>query len=217
MDKNQDLQRAILDELEYEPSINADEIGVSVRDGVVTLSGLVGSYAEKVAAETAVKRVQGVKAVALDLEVRIPSLFKHTDTDIAKAASTALDWNTLVPKGRVKVKVEDGWVTLEGLLGWDFERQAAARAVRSLNGVRGVSNLIVLKPQVGTKQIQERIVGAFRRNADLDSKTVSVEAVDGKVTLFGNVRSWTERREAERVAWAAPGVSEVENRIIVAA
>ena len=217
MDKDTELQQTILEELDYEPSINADEIGVSVKDGVVTLSGLVGSYAEKVTAESAVKRIQGVKAVAIDLEVRIPSSTRHTDTDIAKAASTALDWSTLVPKGRVKVKVEDGWVTLDGEVGWDFERQAAARAVRSLSGVRGVSNLIVVKPKIGTQQIKERIVGAFRRSADLDAKTVRVEALGGKVTLFGNVRSWTERSEAERVAWAAPGVSQVENRITVAA
>jgi osmotically-inducible protein OsmY len=216
MDKDTQLQREILDELDYEPSLNADEIGVSVKDGVVTLSGLVGSYAEKVSAETAVKRIHGVKAVAVELEVRLPSSIRHTDTDIAKAASTALDWSTLVPKGEVTVKVENGWVTLEGQVGWDFERQAAARAVRSLSGVRGVSNLIVLKPRVGTQQIKERIVGAFRRNADLDAKTVRVEAADGKVTLFGNVHSWTERTEAERVAWAAPGVSQVENRITVA-
>jgi osmotically-inducible protein OsmY len=217
MDKDTRLQQAILEELEYEPSINADEIGVSVKDGVVTLSGLVGSYAEKVTAESAVKRIQGVKAVAIDIEVRIPSSTRHTDTDIAKAATTALDWNTLVPKGRIKVKVEDGWVTLDGQLGWDFERQAAARAVRSLSGVRGVSNLIILKPRVGTQQIKERIVGAFRRSADLDAKTVQVEALGGKVTLFGKVHSWAERSEAERVAWAAPGVSQVENRITVAA
>jgi osmotically-inducible protein OsmY len=217
MNRDLELQQEIRDELDFEPSLNADEIGISVADGVVTLAGLVGSYAEKVAAEKAVKRVRGVKAVAMDLEVRLPSSMRHTDTDIAKAAMAMLEWNANVPKGGVKVKVDDGWVTLEGELGWDYERQAATTAVRYLSGVRGVTNLIVVKPKVSTQQIKERIVGAFRRSADLDAETVRVEAVDGKVTLFGKVHSWAERTEAERVAWAATGVSLVDNRITVAA
>jgi osmotically-inducible protein OsmY len=217
MERELELQRDVLDELAYEPSLDADEIGVSARDGVVTLSGQLDSYAAKIAAEDAAKRVRGVKAVALDLEVRIPSAMKHTDTDIARAAILALEWNATVPRDRVTLRVEDGWVTLEGQLDWDYQRQAAASAVRYLSGVRGVTNLILVKPKIATQQIKERIVGAFRRSADLDANTVRVEAVDGKVTLFGKVHSWSERSEAERAAWAAQGVSQVDNRITVTA
>jgi osmotically-inducible protein OsmY len=217
MTRDLELQREILDELEYEPSINADEIGVAVEDGIATLSGLVGSFAEKVTAEKAAKRVQGVKAVAVDIEVRLPMSMKRTDTDIAKAAISALEWNVSVPKDRVKVKVDDGWVTLEGDVSWNFEREAAAVAVRNLSGVRGVRNQVVVKPKVATKHIADRILGAFRRSAELDAKAVHVDAKDSKVTLTGSVHSWNERMEAERVAWAAPGVAQVENRITVVA
>jgi osmotically-inducible protein OsmY len=217
MNKDMKLQREVLDELEFEPSVNAAGIGVAVVDGVVTLTGMVDSYAEKVVAEKAAKRVRGVKAVAEEIEVRVPSSMHHTDTDIARAAIVAMEWNTMIPKDKVKVKVEDGWVTLEGSVSWDYQRDAAATAVRYLTGVRGVINLLVVKPQVATQQIKERIVGAFRRSAELDAKTVRVEALDSKVTLTGTVHSWTERSEAERVAWAAPGVALVENRITVAA
>jgi osmotically-inducible protein OsmY len=217
MKRDSELQREILDELEYEPSIDADEIGVAVKDGIVTLSGLVESYSEKLTAEKAAKRVQGVKAVALDIEVRIPSSLKRSDTDIAKAAIAALELNTTVPNDRVRVRVENGWINLEGELSWDYERQAAANAVRYLSGVCGVSNLIVVKPKVATKPIQDRILGAFRRSAEIDAKAVHVDASDSKVTLTGRVHSWSERMEAERVAWSAPGVGQVDNRITVAA
>lgn len=217
MNKGMELQRMVLNELEYEPSVNAAEIGVAVTDGVVTLSGRVGTYTEKLAAEQAAKRVHGVKAVADEIEVKVASSMIRTDTDIARAALTALEWNTMVLKDRVTVKVDGGWVTLDGELPWAYQRDAAARAVRCLTGVRGVTNLIALKPRVPTQHIKQRIVGAFRRSADLDAKTIRVEALAGKVTLSGTVHSWTERREAERVAWAAPGVAQVENLIAVAA
>jgi osmotically-inducible protein OsmY len=217
MKNNLELQREVLDELEFEPSIEAADIGVAVKDGVVTLSGFVGTFAEKVAAERAAKRVSGVKAVAMDIEVRILSSTRRSDTDIAKAALLALEWNAVVPKDKIKIKVEDCWITLEGEVPWDYQRNAAARAVRYLSGVRGVTNLVTIKPKVATQQIQDRILGAFRRSAELDAKTIRVDALDGRVTLSGSVHSWTERSEAERVAWAAPGVALVDNKITVAA
>ncbi len=215
MEKDLDLQRAVLDELEFEPSIDAAEIGVTAKDGVVTLSGFVDTFAEKLAAEKAAKRVIGVNAVAMDIEVKIPSSLKRSDGEIAKAALSALEWNTMIPKGRVKVKVEEAWVTLEGELPWEYQRDAAARSVRLMSGVRGVTNLITVKPKVATQQIKDRILGAFTRSAELDARTIRVDASDSKVTLTGHVHSWTERGEAERVAWAAPGVAQVENLISV--
>jgi osmotically-inducible protein OsmY len=212
-----DLQREVLDELDYEPSVNAAAIGVTVSDGVVTLTGHVQSFAEKLAAERAVKRVHGVKGVAVELDVKVPFALQRDDGDLARAALDALKWNSSVPKDRVKVKVEDGWVTLEGDLQWEYQREAAARAVRFLEGVRGVTNLIALRPAVATAEIKERITSAFRRSAELDAQGIAIEAHDGTVKLTGTVHSWSERSEAERIAWAATGVSLVDNAITVAA
>lgn len=209
------LQRDVLDELRWEPSINPAEIGVAAKDGVVTLTGYVNSFGEKLAAEKAAKRVQGVKAVAEEIEVRVPSQMKRTDADIAQAALNALEWHVLVPHDRVKVKVEGGRVTLEGELDWGFQRDAAMEAVRHLTGVHGVTNLISVQPRVEAQEIRTRIAAAFKRSAELDADRIKVEAAGGKVTLSGNVHSWVERDEAVRVAWAAPGVSAVENHISV--
>jgi osmotically-inducible protein OsmY len=217
MRKDLDLKREILAELDYEPSVNSRALDVSVKEGVVTLSGVVDSYAEKFAAETAAKRIQGVQAVAMDVEVRVPTLQRHSDVDIARAAVTALEWNVLVPKDRLQVKVENGWLTLDGEVGWDYQRTAAACAVRNLAGVRGLTNAILLTPKAATEPIREQILGALRRSAQLDARSVQVAAVDGRVTLTGRVSSWMARGEAERLAWAASGVSQVENRLVVAA
>lgn len=210
-----EIRQAILDELEFEPSVEAAGIGVAVKGGVVTLSGFVDNYAEKIAAEVAAKRVLGVQAVAMDIEVKVPHPAKHSDTEIARAALRALEWNTMVPSTGLKVKVEEGWVTLYGELSWEYQRDAAGRAVRVLSGVRGVTNLITVKPQVATEKIRERILAAFTRSAALDAEAIRVEATDGKVTLSGRVHSWNERSEAERTAWAAQGVAQVDNRIQV--
>jgi osmotically-inducible protein OsmY len=209
------LQRDVLNELEWEPSVHAAEIGVAVKESIVTLSGTVGTYAEKLAAEKAAKRVRGVKAVAEDIAVKVATGLERTDTDIAYAAVGALGWDVEVPHEKVKVKVEDGWVTLEGEVDWAFQRDAATRVVRYLMGVRGVTNLITIKPRVETWALKRRIADAFKRNAELDAKRIQVDAVGGRVSLYGNVHSWQEHDVATQVAWSAPGVVMVENHLAV--
>jgi len=209
------LQRDILDELQWEPSIDAAEIGVTVDGGIVTLTGRVTTYTEKLAAERAAQRIAGVKAVANDVEVNFNGTAERTDADIAKLAVDTLKWRALIPEDRVKVAVSKGWVTLEGQVDWQYQRAAAEDAVRPLLGVRGVINDIVVKPRASASDVKTRIEAAFRRSAEVDAKKVRIEAHGGKVTLHGDVRSWSERQEAERTAWAAPGVSSVENQIAV--
>ena len=209
------LQAAVLEELKWEPSVRETDVGVSVKNGIVTLSGFVGSYAEKFAAERAAERVSGVRAIAEDLQVHLPTSRVRNDPDIAKAAASALEWDIEVPDG-LHVMVENGWVTLKGQVEWQFQKRAAERAVRNLIGVRGVTNLIAVKPsRVATFEVSDKIKAALRRGAEMDAERIKVEAHDGKVTLKGSVRSWAEREDAERAAWSAPGVTEVDDRIAV--
>ena len=212
-----ELKKAVESELTYEPSVNAAEIGVAVRDGIVTLSGYVPSYWEKIAAERATERVAGVKAVANDLEVKLPSSSERTDEDIARAAVNALEWSVLVPPNRIKVKVSKGWVTLEGNVDWQFQKSAAEKAVRKLIGVKGVSNLVTVKPRVSSIEVKSEIENALKRSAEVDAEQIRVEAEGDKVILKGTVHSWFEREEAEIAAWRAPGVREVEDDLVVAA
>ena len=210
-----ELRRDVLDELEWEPSIDAAEIGVTAHDGVVTLTGGAKSYAEKMTAERATKRVQGIKAIANDIEVRSPDAAERTDSDIARAAVDALKWKTSVPDSRIKVVVNKGWVTLEGDDDWQYQKDVAFDAVHHLVGVTGVTNLITLRPGVSATEVKSRIEAAFRHGAERDAEKIQVETHDGKVTLHGQLHSRAERDEADRAAKAAPGVSEVENLIMV--
>jgi len=215
MKNDVDLQRDVFDELKWEPAVHSTDIGVIVKDGVVTLEGVVDSYPEKWAAERAAKRVSGVKALALELEVKLPGFGKQSDADIAEAAENALKWDVLVPQDRIKVTVEKGFLTLEGQVDWEFQRSAAKRAVQYLTGVKGVANEITVEPKVAPTDVKAQIEAALKRNAILDAQQIKVQADGGKVTLRGNVRSWAERDEAEAAAWAAPGVNEVTDFIAV--
>jgi osmotically-inducible protein OsmY len=209
-----ELKQAVLDELKWEPSVNAAHIGVTTNAGVVTLMGHVESYAEKSAAERAARRVKDVKAIAEEIEVRLPFGIKRGDEEIASAAVNRLTWNVSVPKDAVKVQVEKGWITLTGEVDWHFQQEAAADEVRGLYGVVGVSNLITIKPRANASNIRDDIMVALHRSW-FDPKTINVSVQGGKVRLTGTVREWNERDVAGSTAWAAPGTTSVENDIRV--
>jgi osmotically-inducible protein OsmY len=207
------LRQIVIDELDFEPSIDAANIGVAVENGVVTLTGHVGSYAEKRVAERAVQRVRGVRAIAEEIAVRCPSDKKTADDQIADRAVRILDWYAQIPKGNLKVKVRNGRITLAGNVSWQYQRAAAESAVRRLSGVTGVTNLIEIIPQVQVADIKEKIFDALKRSAELEADAIRITVVDDTVILEGKVSLWYEREIAKRAAWSAPGVRAVEDRL----
>lgn len=215
MKSDMQLQKDVMDELRWEPTVSEKEIAVAVKDGVVTLGGYVQSYAQKRAAEYAVARVAGVRAVAEDIQVKLPTSRQRSDTEIAHAVINALKWDTEVPDELIKAKVENGWVTLDGGVDFFYQKSAAERCVRFLNGVKGVSNLISVKPGVTRTKVSQNIEAALKRRAELDADKITVDTLDGKVTLRGSVHSWLEMKEAENAAWATPGVWSVEDKLAV--
>jgi osmotically-inducible protein OsmY len=215
MKSDSEIELDVRDELRWDPDLNADDMAVSVKNGVVALAGFAHSYADKFEAEAAAKRVAGVLAVANDIEVRLPAIDQRPDPDIARDAVAALKAQLPISYDRIKVIVKDGWVYLEGAAEWQYQKTTAENAVRKVKGVKGVTNSIVLKPQVTPSDIQRRIQEAFKRNAGVDANRITVETNGSEVVLKGTVRSWIEREEAERVAWSAPGITKVEDRIVV--
>jgi osmotically-inducible protein OsmY len=212
------MQHSVQEELEWEPSVDATRIGVTAaQPGVITLTGTVSTYAEKIAAERAAKRVEGVRAVANDIEVRPIGSMKRTDTDLAQAVLHALEWDIAVPHEKIKARVDNAWVTLEGEVALQFQRAAAENAIRRLTGVRGVTNQIRLQvtPLAKPADIKNRIEAALRRSAEVDARGIKVDTHDHTVILSGIVRTWAEREEAERAAWSAPGVNAVKDDLIV--
>ena len=209
------LQRDVIDELRWDPAVGLSEIGVAVKDGVVTLTGAVDTAAKRYAAIHATERVAGVRGIAEDLVVRVPMTLLRTDTDIAHAAVNALKWNVEVPDDLVKVRVDNAWLILEGQVEWEYQRRAAEACVRYLSGVRGVTNNLTIRPRAFAPDVRRLIQDALKRSAEVDSQHVSVETVDGKVILRGTVRSFAERMDAERAAWSAPGVTDVVDELAI--
>ena len=212
---DKELQHQVEHAIDWDPSVDASKIGVTADRGVVTLRGDVRTYAQKFAAERIALRVYGVKAVANDIEVRLDGARSRTDSEIAPAAVQTLAWNSVIPKDSVSITVSDGMLTLSGTVDWQYQKDAAARAMRNLTGVRGVINSLAIKSGARIDDVRTRIQEAFKRSAEIDARRVNVNVMDGKVTLSGNVHSLAEREEARRAAWAAPGVTAVEDRLAV--
>jgi osmotically-inducible protein OsmY len=216
MKKNEELKQDIEEELNWEPLLRevSSRVGVTANEGVVTLSGLVNTYSQKLAAEQAAQRVAGVAVVAVDLEVKISGPHMRSDIEIAKVVKDALKWNSAVNEDKIEVKVDDGWIYLDGTAEWDYQRKAAEYSVRDLMGVRGVTNRVLVKsPAIDAKEIKSKISAALHRSATVDSSNIILETNGSRVTLRGQVRSWAERKDAENAAWASPGVMIVDNKI----
>ncbi len=209
------LQLDVIAELKWEPSVNAANVGVEVKDGIVTLAGHVDTYAEKWDAERAAQRVSGVKAIAVEMDVKLAGSSRRTDSDIARSATNVLEWTTSVPKNSVSVKVENGWLTLSGEVQWEYQRQSAADSVRYLMGVTGISDQILIKPKVSSDAVRTDIEAALKRRAQKDSARISVSVDGHEVTLGGSVHSWSEKDLANHSAWGTPGVRNVIDNMTV--
>lgn len=216
MKTDKQIQLDVIAELGWEPSVNANHIGVEVDNGIVTLAGHVSSYAEKVSAERAAQRVAGVRALAIEMEVKLPGSDQRNDADIARSVENVLQWATYASPDNIKVKVERGWITLSGEVEWAFQRQTATDAVRRLMGVTGVSDQVVIKPKVSSSLVKSDIEAALKRRARSDAQKISVEVQGGDVTLTGAVHSWSERDLARDSAWASPGVRNVVDKMTIA-
>jgi osmotically-inducible protein OsmY len=216
MKSDTELQRDVAAELNWDSSIRNEDIAVAVKEGAVMLAGTIDSYAQWYAAERAVERVKGTRAIVNDLKVKLPGANERSDSDIAHAAINALKWDIEVPEEQIRVKVASGWITLQGEVEWQYQRSAAERAVRSLIGVRGVSNVISLRPIPTRADIKQHIVDMLKRQATFDAEHVTVEVIDHTARLHGTVRSFAEKRDAEGAAWQTPGVTKVENNLMIA-
>lgn len=210
-----EIQKDVIDELKWEPFLNASEIGVSVKHGIVTLSGTVDAYSKKLSAENAAKRIAGVKAVAENIAIKLSDQWRKNDTEIAEAAYNAIKWHSAVQEDKIKIKVENGLVTLEGNVEWEYQRIAARKAIENLVGVKGVFNKINISPALSPADIKKKISFAFQRNASIDADRIVVESDGNKIILKGKVRSWAEKKDAENAAWMAPGISSVESKLEV--
>ena len=217
MKSDNEIQKDIMAQLKWEPFLNACQIGVAVKNGIVTLSGQVDTYSKKTLAERAAKKVSGVKAIAEDIQVGISPSYRKTDAEVAEAVVNALKWHTIIPEEKIKVSVEDGIVKLEGEVEWEYQRTQPTSAIENLTGVRSVTNLISVKPKITSSDIQQKINAAFQRSATIDSGKITAEVLGSRVTLRGTVRSFTEKEDAENAAWFAPGVTSVNSKLEIEA
>ncbi len=210
-----EIQKDVMEQLKWEPFLDASQIGVAVKNGIVTLSGIVDSYSKKILAEKVAKKIAGVRAIALDIQVGLSPLYRKTDSEVAEAVANALKWHTMIPDQKITVSVENGSVKLEGEVDWDYQRRQALRAIEDLIAVRSVTNLIKVKDRTTLTDIQKAITSAFQRSATLDADKIKIEVQGSKVTLFGTVRSLPEKEDAENAVWFAKGVTSVDNKLTI--
>jgi osmotically-inducible protein OsmY len=207
------IQEDVMEQLKWEPFLKSSEIGVAVKNGIVTLLGQVDSYSKKLAAENAAKKIAGVRAIAEDIQIGVSPTHRKTDTEIAEAVLNALKWQTMIPDEKIKVKVEDGVVRLDGEVEWEYQRTQAKLVIEDLAGIRYVLNFIKVKPQINATEIRNKINSAFKRSALIDSGKITIEVTGSNVCLKGKVRSYAEKEDAENAVWNAPGVASVDNRL----